>query len=211
MIGLAFWVLSPVLGALKLGSRQPTDAERDRLESLFADTGVDVRAVRVRDRDTPLSVSISGPPGVRTLFLTASAFETFDDETLAAVLVARDEQVGQFEWLARLSVVFAAVVPIVWGVLTEISLVVGLVATLVVLLVGFAGTRRLRYRADAKAAARVGRATLVAAYERTLEGADFDLEEAAGSSILSPTPSIGARLERLRDSIAGEDDAVEDA
>ncbi|ARS90801.1 hypothetical protein [Natrarchaeobaculum aegyptiacum] len=207
----AIWVLSPVLGALKLGSRSPTAAERDRLESLLEEADVDVRSVRVLDRETPLSVSISGPPGLRTLFLTANAFEVFDDETLEAVLVTRDEQVSQFEWLARTAVVVAALVPIIWGVLGDVSLVVGLLTTVGIVLVGFAGTRRLRYRADARAADRVGRGSLVAAYERALESAGFDPEEAAGSSVFTPTPSMGARLERLRDSSGDESATVDDA
>jgi Zn-dependent protease with chaperone function len=86
------------------------------------------------------------------------------------------------------------------SLLVDLSAAAGIAAAGGIVLGGFTVLRRFRSRSDALAAERVGTAMLADAFERTYEAAGFDLEELdTGRRWLSTTPSISARIERLRE------------
>ncbi|WP_247001432.1 peptidase [Halosolutus gelatinilyticus] len=203
-IGIVLWVFAPLLQSLTTGTRPPTDAERDRLERLCDRADADPRTIRMHDgSDIRVAVYFRGAPGRCGLFVTPSALDALDDETLIAMLIARQEQVSSYEQLGRITTFAAAMVPLSAWVLGDLSATIGFAATGAVVLGGFAICRRLRCRADDRAAEAVGGSSLADAFERACEAAGFGREDLiTDRRWLSMTPSIGTRIERLRERAA---------
>ncbi|ELZ16843.1 peptidase [Haloterrigena salina JCM 13891] len=200
VIGGCFWAGGPLLRSLTAATREPTDDERDRLEAVRKATEIEARAVRViDDSDSRVSVELLGAPGARTLFVSTGALAGLDDETLTAMLIARREQANQYERLASVAVLVATVVPLSAWLGGDLPAAAGLGVTTAVVLGGFALVRRLRYRADDHAADAFGADALANAFERAYETAGFELEGDGSRRWLSTTPSIAARIERLRE------------
>ncbi|MFP8952291.1 peptidase [Natrialbaceae archaeon A-arb3/5] len=198
VVFVGVWALGPILTSLTSGTRRPTDDERERLERLLETAVVDVRGVRVVDDEDRVSVELSGAPGGRFLFASTGALSALSDETLAAMLVASREQAARFQQLVAGLPVIGGVAVLAAALLGDLSVGLGLVLAAVVVLGGFAFSRRLRLRADDRAAARVGAAELADAYERTCEAAGVDLETDGGRTLLATKPPITARIKRLR-------------
>lgn len=199
VLGGLFWIGGPVLQSLTAATREPAGAERDRLETLRDAADLEARAVRVTDdSDSRVSVELLGAPGARTLFVSTGALAGLDDETLTAMLIARREQAARHEMPATIALLTASVAPLSAWLGGELAASIGLGAAALIFLVGLAGVRRLRYRADDRAAEAVGADELADAFERACDAAGFDLEDAGGRRWLSTTPSMAARIERLR-------------
>lgn len=200
VIGGSFWAGGPLLRSLTAATREPTDDERDRLEAVRTATEIEARAVRViDDSDSRVSVELLGAPGARTLFVSTGALAGLDDETLTAMLIARREQANQYERPASIAVLVATVVPLSAWLGGDLPAAAGLGVTTAVVLGGFALVRRLRYRADDRAADAFGADALANAFERAYEAAGFELKGDGSRRWLSTTPSIAARIERLRE------------
>lgn len=196
---LTLWVGAPFLATLTATTRRPTPAERDRIDDLLAASGLSVRGVRIIDADDRhVTVEVSGAPGGRFLLVSRAALETFTDDTLTSLLTARREQAAHYETAVGVVALVAPLVLLVGVIDGVLPITVGLVAIGIVGLAGLALTRRLRYYTDARAADRVGADTLADAFERACETAGFDLEDVGGRRLLSTTPSIATRIERLR-------------
>ncbi|AFZ74654.1 hypothetical protein [Natronobacterium gregoryi] len=202
---LAFWFVlwagSPLLSGLSSKTRRPTDEERARIEALLERVDLSVRGVRVVEADDNyLTVEVAGAPGSRFLFVSSSALETFDDGTLRALLATRREQATYCEDVLSVAPYVVALVVVLVAVSFEpLPLLLGVVVAAVVAVLGLVGTRRLRYYTDARAGDVVGRETLADAFERAAEAADIDLEDGAGRSLISRTPPLATRIERLRE------------
>ncbi|WP_254768624.1 peptidase [Salinilacihabitans rarus] len=197
----AFWIGGPFLSVLVAGggTRPPTDAEAARVERLRDACDVDVRGVRVVEGgDRHVALNLLGAPRARVLFVSAAALDALDDGTLTALLVARREQAARYERPAAAAAVLLAAVPLVAGLYDGLPTLVGVGAAAAVVLAGFALTRRLRLRADDRAADRVGAAALATAFERACEVAGFDAGDDSAWNWLSSEPSLARRIERLR-------------
>jgi hypothetical protein len=198
---LAFWIGSPFLGTLTSSTRRPTDPESARIDELLEAADLTVRGVRVVDADEQyVAIDLAGAPGFRYLFLSRAALGTYDDGTMTALLTVRREQAAHYETILGFTAVVAPLLVLTAVVYGALSAPVGLLMATAVTALGFTGTRRLRYYTDARIAERVGAETLADAFERACKAAGFDLEGTDGyQRRLSTTPSISARIERLRE------------
>ncbi|ELY98715.1 peptidase [Natrialba chahannaoensis JCM 10990] len=200
LIGLLCWATTPVLISLLNPVRQPTDAERARLTGVLESAALTPRSVRVRVVDSEiqfLTTRLAGPPRYRVLFVSRAALESLDDEALTALVVARREQKRCYSTL----VVMVPLLGAVMGFLLAFFLgaaAVGVVFALSMVLLGWGGTRRLRYFTDRRAADEVGAAVLADAIEYAVRTGGFAHDTDPGREWLSPNPSFGARIERLR-------------
>lgn len=193
-----FWAGAPFLSRFFAGTRPPTGDEAARLDRLLDACDVDVRGVRVVEGgDRYVGVDLLGAPRARVLFASAAALDALDDDTLTALLAARREQVARYAKLASIAPVLLAAVPLVAWADGTLPPLVAIGAAAAVVFAGFALARRLRLRADDRAADRVGAAALADAFERACAVADFDLDD-AGRNWLSPKPPLARRVDRLR-------------
>ncbi|SDR10785.1 peptidase [Natronobacterium texcoconense] len=198
---IAAWAGSPLFSGLSSRTRRPTDDERARIDPLLERVDLSIRDVRIVEADDQyLRVEVAGAPGGRFLFVPEAALETFDDETLTALLASRREQATHFEQLLSVAPYVGSLIVVLLVLGSDsVSLVPGLVAALVVAAVGLLGTRKLRYYTDARAGAAVGAETLADAFERAAKAAGVDLEDAPGWNLFSKTPPLAERIERLRE------------
>lgn len=198
VVYVGFWALGPVLNVLSSSTRRPTDGERTRIAELLETADVDVRGVRIVDDEGRVSVDLSGVPGGRFLFVSAGALAALGDETLAAMLVAGNERPVRYQPLVVGLPILAAVAIVAAVLLGDLAPVVGVPLAALAPFAGLALSRRLRFRADARAATRVGPRELADAYERAYEAAGIELENVGGRALLASRPPITARIERLR-------------
>ncbi|WP_459193407.1 M48 family metalloprotease [Halosimplex sp. J119] len=203
---IAVWAGSSWLIRLSQSTRAPSDAERERLDRLCADAGLDPRNVRVlevADAKQAFAV-VRGLPGRRHLFVTDYLLNEFDDDRLRAYLALQAGRARVMHLEARLAVVvgtFALAAGLVAGVLSVPGVDDG-VAALGVLVAGavglWAGTR-LVYRADAYAAARTSRDAVEATIQRFADLNDAPMEWGRIATLRQMEPSLNRRIERLRD------------
>ncbi|APW98231.1 peptidase [Halobiforma lacisalsi AJ5] len=202
-----FWAGSPFLRELTIGTRPPTGPEQDRLEGILEAVSLEPRRVRVVEAgDRYAGVELLGAPGGRTLFVGEGALSGLEDEALTGVVAARREQAAHCERFVSAIVLVCAAVPLLAGLTGELQLPAGIGATAVLGFVGFAVSRRLRLRADARAAERVGPGTLADAFERAADESGFDLETSPKRTWFGTTPPLAVRIERLRAAVASGDD-----
>ncbi|AXR76288.1 peptidase [Natrarchaeobaculum sulfurireducens] len=194
------WAGAPLLSGLSSRTRRPTDDERMRIDSLLESVDLSVRGVRVIEADDKyLAVELSGAPGGRFLFVSSSALETFDDETLRALLAARREQAAYYEAIVSM---IPYIAPLIWVLLAVffevISILPAILVAIVAVVIGLAGVRRFRYYTDARAGETVGSETLADAFERAA-AAGVDVEDGSRQNLISRRPPLGERVDRLRD------------
>ncbi|WP_255198296.1 hypothetical protein [Halorarius litoreus] len=197
VVALAAYLAAPWLIALTQSVRAPTDAELDRLDRLCAQAGATGYRLRVLDRrDEQAAVAfVRGPPGARSLYVTDYLLEVLDDDAVAAVLavtVANERHTAY-----RLGVVGGVGA----GLLAAVAAGYPFVALgLLVLapLPAYALGRRLVFRADDRAASRVGSTTVADTLDRTADLHDASLDAGLLARIGSLRPSRGQRIDRLR-------------
>lgn len=193
-----FWAAAPVLRAVTMTTRPPTEDERRRLAPLLEDVGLDPSRVRiVEGGDQYVTVELLGPPGGRVLFVGAEALSALVDATLRGVFAARREQAAHVESLLRTLVLLPAVVPILAAATGELEIPIGVGMGVATALVGLALTRRLRYYTDARAAERLEPGDLAEAFEDVADAAGMNLDDAPSRHVLASKPSLAARIERL--------------
>lgn len=196
------WAGAPLLSGLSARTRRPTDDEQARIDLLLESVDLSVRDIRIVEADDRyLAVELSGAPGGRFLFVSSSALETFSDETLQALLAARREQAAYYQDVISMA---PYIIPLIWVVLAVnfevVSLLPATMVAIVVGAIGLAGVRIFRYFIDARTADTVGSEPLADAFERAAAAAGVDLEDRSKRSLISRTPPLGARIDRLRKS-----------
>ena len=192
------YVASPWLVALTQSVRTPTDAERARLDRLCTRAGATGYRLRVLDRSDEQAATafVRGPPGARHLYVTDYLLAELDDDAVAATLavtVANERHTAY-----RLGVVGVGGA----GLLAAIAggYPVGALGLLVVApLLAYGFGRRLVFRADDRAAARVGSRTVADSLDRTADLHDASLDAGLLARVGSLRPSLGQRIDRLRD------------
>ncbi|ADD04311.1 homolog to peptidase [Natrialba magadii ATCC 43099] len=200
LTGLLCWLTAPILVALLSPVRQPTDAERARLADVLESAALEPHSVRVRVVDSDiqfLTTRLAGPPRYRVLFVSRAALESLDDEALTALVVARREQKRCYSTLVVMSPLLGAAVGFLLAFFRG-AVAVGVVFALSMVLLGWAGTRRLRFYTDRQAGDEVGAAVLADAIEHAVRTGGFAHDTDPGREWFSPNPSFGARIERLR-------------
>lgn len=196
---VGFWATSPFFRTVTMETRSPTDAERERLESVLEAVSLEPRSVRiVEGGEQHVSVELLGAPGSRVLFVGSGTLSALEDETLCGVFAARREQAAHYERVVATVVLVGAAVPLLAGISGTLSLAVGSATTTVLVLVGLAAVRRLRLYTDARAADRVGPTTLADAFERIASEAGYDLEASPDRDWLGTAPPLSVRIDRLR-------------
>lgn len=180
--------------------REPAGDGAARLEALCRDVGIDVGRVLVRrtSSDGTVAVQVIGLPGRRELLVTEPALRELGDDVLRALLAAEAERVrGRIEFFQSLSAGLAVGI-VTATYVTSLEPLEAFLGAWTVTLLAMAVARRLRYRADRRAAATVGEADLVAALERVADLRGESTEpSAAWRSVFDVEPSLGDRLGRL--------------
>jgi len=205
------WAGSPVLVRLVQSTRAPTDAERDRLDRLCGDAGLDPHSVRVLDvADAKQAFAfVRGLPRRRHLFVSDYLLAELDDDHLRGYLALRAGRARRFHLEARLAVVVGTLT-LAFALLFDVFSVPGVddwTTLVVVLLAGTAALwlgRRLVYRADADAAARTSRETVEAVLRRDAELNDAPLEWGRLTALRRMEPPLARRIDRLRDRASRE-------
>lgn len=200
VLGLQPWIL-----ALLNDVREPTDAERERIDGLCETADVSPREIRVLDLDSnsvPTAI-LAGLPGRRRLLVTTDLLADLDDEKAAAVLASKTGRAKRYYREAKLGVLFAVAAPVLGLASGELqastgagpgTLTLGILALAVVLL--WLG-RRLVYAADDYAVERVGAEAFVETLETLADDQQVSYESGRLLSLLLMRPSVGDRLDRL--------------
>ncbi|WP_415379647.1 M48 family metalloprotease [Halosimplex sp. TS25] len=205
------WAGSPWLIRLTQSTRAPTDAERERLDRLCADVGLDPRGVRVLEvADAKQAFAfVRGPPGRRHIFVTDYLLTELDDERLRGYLALQAGRARVMHLEARLAVVVGAIAlagALVAGLVSVPGVSDG-VAALCVLTAGavglWAGTR-LVYRADADAAGRTSSEAVESAIRRFADLNDAPMEWGRLATLRRMEPPLARRIDRLRDRASRE-------
>jgi len=205
------WAGSPWLVRLLQSTREPTAAERDRLDRLCADAGFDPHAVWLLElADAKQAFAfVRGLPGRRHLFVSDYLLAELDDESLRAYLALQAGRARVNHLEIRLAVVVGAALVVleslfglfeVPGVATEWIALAGLAVGALGLWAG----RRLVYRADDYAVARTNREAVEAAIERFADLNDAPMEWGRLTALRRMEPSLTSRIDRLRDRAARE-------
>jgi STE24 endopeptidase len=203
---------SPWLIRLLQTTRTPTDDERDRLDRVCADVGLDPVDVRVLGTGDAKQATafLRGVPGRRHLFVTDYLLAELDDERLRASLALQAGRARSRHLEVRL-VVVTATLGTAGGLLLGVVSVPGgsdglvaLAAVGVGVLSLWAG-QRLVYRADADAAARTDREAVEAALETSADLNDAPMDWGRIAAIRRMEPPLVRRIDRLRDRGAAGD------
>lgn len=205
------WAGSPVLVRLGQSTRAPTDAERDRLDRLCADAGLDVHSVRVLDvADAKQAFAfVRGLPRRRHLFVSDYLLAELDDDHLRGYLALQAGRARRFHLEARLAAVVGTVT-LAFALLFDVVSLPGVGDRTVLAVVLLAGTaalwlgQRLVYRADADAAARTSRETVEAVLRRYAELNDAPMEWGRLTALRRMEPPLARRIDRLRDRASRE-------
>ncbi|WP_396611000.1 peptidase [Haloferax sp. S1W] len=201
---LAAYLFSTPLVGLSQTTMEPDADTRSRLDRLTSRVGLSVSQTRLLEGYGHRSDHfVRGPVGRKTLFVTDSLLEKYDDDVVGALLATEAEQSARFtRELHLLSVaVFGGLA--LSGLAPENSFFVYLGIGLVALVLGAQVSQRLTIRADDAAAKQVGCDTLADALEATAD----EVDQRHSGSFLSPTLSSEARIERLRNAEAAATDS----
>ncbi|WP_424007539.1 peptidase [Haloferax denitrificans] len=206
----AAYVFSAPLVGVSQTTAAPDDATRERLDRLCDRGGLSVARVRLLDGGGHRSDHLTrGPVGRKTLFLTDSLLDRYDDETVSALLAVDAGRVARYVYELRLFTVTAVAGLVFWGVAWSpfgfsLSFLAFAGIGVILLVTGEYASKRLIYRADEAAAERVGRAAVADALDATAD----EVDTGRAGSFLSFEPSLASRIGRLRDAGgAGETEA----
>ena len=206
VVVLVLFAGSPWLVRLLQSTRAPTDAERERLDRLCADAGLDPASVRVlRTADAKQAAAfLRGLPGRRHLFVADYLLAELDDERLRASLALQAGRARSLHLEGR-TLVVAGTVGFAAALVLDVVSVPGVGDALVALgslalgvLALWAG-QRLVYRADAYAAARTSRETVEETIEAFADLNDAPMEWGRLAALRRMEPPLVRRIDRLRD------------
>ncbi|WP_200530922.1 peptidase [Halorubrum sp. LN27] len=206
--------------------REPTDAERGRLDYLRETAGLDVDRVAIERRSADgaegetgddagenagsIEVAVRGPPRRRVLFLSEAVLDDLDDDVAIGLLAAEAGRVETYYGEFR-AVAVAAVVGVLAAIVTAtVPFDAGFASLVAVGLAAFWVGRRVQYAADDRAADAVGADRVADAFERA--AAIRGVEPATGdwSTWFEVQPPLGDRIAALRER-DGAENASEDA
>ncbi|ELZ95131.1 putative peptidase [Haloferax mucosum ATCC BAA-1512] len=197
VLGTAGYIFSTPLVGLSQTTTEPDADAQQRLDNLQSRVGLSVVRTRLLDGNGYRSDHfVRGPVGRKTLFVTDSFLERYDDDTVAAVLAVlavQAERTNRFTYEMQLLSATAFGGLALSGLAPTNSLLVFASVGVLSLVVGITLSKRLKLRADDAAAARVGHDTLA----DTLEPIREELDHSRGSA-LSFEPDYDARIDRLR-------------
>lgn len=199
VVVLAGAIVGPLVVLSLRDLREPTAAERERLAELPG--GVDYEPDRVRiveADDGSIAVSIRGPPGRRSLLLSAAVVSKLDAETAGALLAAERARSRYLyiEYRVVAAAIIIGIATAMFGGLIEFSDGIGLLG--VAALISFWTGRRLQFRADRVAATWVGGDTLADAFETVATRSGVEPESATWQTWFEVQPPLGQRIDRLR-------------
>ncbi|WP_435100880.1 hypothetical protein [Halarchaeum sp. P4] len=188
---------------LAQSTREPTDAERERIAAACDTADFAPRSVRViesEENEWP-GLAVRGPPRYRSLFVGSYLLSAYDDDALT-VQVARGAGQARRGYLeAKVGALVAFVVAL--GTLVTASNAVGLAVGALGLVVAVAILwygNRARYAADRDAAAATSTETVVEFLRALAE--DYGLSLDAGGRIrnfLKMRPNLRRRINRLEE------------
>ncbi|MFC7129871.1 peptidase [Haloferax chudinovii] len=203
----AAYVFSAPLVGVSQTTAVPDDATRERLDRLCDRAGLSVARIRLLDGGGHRSDHlVRGPLGRKTLFLTDSLLDRYDDETVSALLAVDAGRVARYVFELRLFTVGVVAGLVFVGVAWPpfgfaLSFLVSAGIGVILFVTGEYASKRLIYRGDEAAAERLGRAAVADALDATAD----EVDTGRAGSRLSFEPSLASRIERLRDgSEAGE-------
>ncbi|EMA60218.1 hypothetical protein [Halorubrum lipolyticum] len=196
--------------------REPTDAERGRLDSLRETAGLDVDRIAIERRGEgevggeaggepgregvgPVEVAVRGPPRRRVLFLSEAVLDDLDDDIAIGLLAAEAGRVETYYGEFR-AIAIAAVVGVLAAIVTAtVPFDAGFASLVAVGLAAFWVGRRVQYAADDRAADAVGADRVADAFERA--AAIRGVEPATGdwSTWFEVQPPLGDRIAALRE------------
>lgn len=198
-IGVVYAV-GPRLSLLFNETSNLTQEERDRLDRLCEEVGLDVTDAHVfpGEENKWAGATVSGPPGRRELFVTDYLLDHYDDDGVRAMLATAAGQTAV--WYREFRV--ATLLLFVGGVWTAVfspvpatgqQVLGGLVVVCLLLWIG----ARLVYRADRVAGERTDPGLVAETYERlgNEQGADFS--QGFVTSLVRMKPSLNKRINRL--------------
>ncbi|WP_050033313.1 hypothetical protein [Halorubrum halophilum] len=197
--------------------REPTDAERGRLDYLRETAGLDVDRVAIERRGAgevggnepggdsgsdgvgPVEVAVRGPPRRRVLFLSEAVLDDVADDVAIGLFAAEAGRVETYYGEFR-AVAIAAVVGVLAAIVTAtVPFEAGFASLVAVGLAAFWVGRRVQYAADDRAADAVGADRVADAFERV--AAIRGVEPATGdwSTWFEVQPPLGDRIAALRE------------
>ncbi|AFK17905.1 peptidase [Haloferax mediterranei ATCC 33500] len=195
----AYLLSTPLVGLSQTTTEPDADTQR-RLDRLQSRVGLSVTRTRLLDGNGYRSDHlVRGPVGRKTLFVTDSLLERYDDDIVAAILAVEAERTGQFTYEAQLLAPTAFGGLVLSGLAPGNNFLMFAAIGVLVLLVGAALNKRLKLRADDAAAEQVGHETLADALEATVE----EVDRSRVGSAKSFEPSYESRIERLKQ-VTGE-------
>jgi len=196
--------------------REPTDAERGRLDSLRETAGLDVDRVAIERRgaggvppDEPggetggeevgrIEIAVRGPPRRRVLFLAEAVLDDLDEDVAIGLLAAEAGRVETYYGEFR-AVAVAAVVGVLAAVVTAtVPFDAGFASLVAVGLAAFWVGRRVQYAADDRAADAVGAGRVADAFERAAAIRGVAPETGDWSTWFEVQPPLGDRIAALR-------------
>ena len=191
-------IAAPLVALSLRETRPPTADERDQLALIAVDYGPD-RVHVVETEAESVEVSLRGPPGRRSLLLSAAVLDDLNEASAGALLAAEFAR-GRYLYTEYRALAAASVIGLataMFGGLVSFSdgLFLVAVAALGLFWVG----RRLQFAADSAAAGQVGSERLAAAFETAAERRGVDPESATWRTWFEVQPPLGQRIDRLRD------------
>ncbi|WP_435176912.1 hypothetical protein [Halorussus sp. AFM4] len=197
--------LQPRILAALHGAREPTDAERERIDRWCEAAGLSPEDVRILELDANrvATVLLAGLPRRRHLLVTDDLLADLDDEAAAAVVASKTGRAKYLYREAKFGAVLAVFGPVLALATGELRALTGLGSgALVLLILLFAVVllrlgRRLVFAADDYAVERVGAETFVETLEALADEHQVSYESGRLRSLLLMRPSLGDRLDRL--------------
>jgi len=197
--------------------REPTDAERGRLDYLRETAGLDVDRIAIERRGAdeagggesgrepgsdgvgPIDVAVRGPPRRRVLFLSEAVLDDIDDDVAIGLLAAEAGRVETYYGEFR-AVAVAAVVGVLAAIVTAtVPFDAGFASLVAVGLAAFWVGRRVQYAADDRAADAVGAGRVADAFERVAAIRGVEPETGDWSTWFEVQPPLGDRIAALRE------------
>ena len=219
--------LSPYLLVLTRTHDSSLEGQRrDRVERLCNGAGYSPRRIYLLESEstTTATALVAGTlPGLRYVFLTDSLLDACDDDELRAILAHEFGHVaGRHLWQRGLLTVavFGG-----WALVTQqdgfgwfvatfgfvgyVAPLIGIYVLYRVFLLGWLA-RWQEFRADAYAASTAGREAIVDALETLADANDVRFEAGVAYSLATQHPSIGDRIDALREADTGSRPASSD-
>ena len=194
-------VAGPLVIAGTRRTRDPTDAERERLADPTATAGIDAPARVLLSNDTEtVEVYLRGYGRCRRLFLSDYALDALDDRELTALATLRAEQTRHRTLELRQAMALGTIVGALLLGTGPVPALPGIVGTLLLLAGLVALARRQSARADRAAGDRVGDEQLAETLERVADLHDSQPARGGLAGLVGPSLPAGDRIDRLRES-----------